>query len=205
MRRLSRRFASASMVPVAAPPGVSRRPVRWPTLALAAVGLLAMVAGPLFAQEREFVDRRRQALVVPLQTPPGLFLAYCAPCHGDDATGGGRFWVSELTPAPADLTTLGADLAYVLETIRNGSQSHGKSNLCPPWVLTLPDADVQRLALYVLALDPTNLVPEEPAAEAAPIRRAQPFPWLLLFVLVAEGVIIWFLLRRRRRVTHGIP
>lgn len=169
-----------------------------------AVGLLVTAGGPLLAQEREFIDRRRQALVVPLQTPPGLFRAYCAPCHGDDATGGGRFWVSELTPAPADLTTLGVNQAYLLETIRNGSQSHGKSNLCPPWGLTLSDADVQRVALYVLALDAANGVAEEPV-EAAPIPRAQPFPWLLLFVLVAEGVIIGFLLRRRRRMTHGIP
>lgn len=174
----------------------------WPAIGAMAVGLLATTAEPLLAQEREFVDRRRQAQVVPLQTPRGLFLAYCAPCHGEDATGRGRFWVSDLTPAPADLTTLVADQAYLLETIRDGSQSHGKSNLCPPWGLTLSDADVQRLALYVLALDQTSVAAA--TVEVAPIPREQPVPWRLLLILLTEGVIVWFLLRRRRRMTHGI-
>lgn len=169
-----------------------------------AAGVLAIAAAPLVAQEREFINRRRQARVIPLQTPNGLFLAYCAPCHGAEATGRGRFWVAELTPRPADLTTLGADQGYLLETIRNGSQSHGKSNLCPPWGLTLSDADVQRLALYVLELDQTSVVSDGPVA-VAPILPAQPFPWMLLVVLLTEGVIVWFLFRRQRRLRHVVP
>ncbi len=156
----------------------------------------------LFIQQagrgQEIINRQEQARGMVLATPQGIYRHYCAHCHGDDATGRGRLWSSELSPTPANLRMLGADEDYLIAAIRDGSTVHGKSNLCPPWGRTISPANIERLARYVASLGGKKPTDSDPSASsvltAMPGTVQEPFPWRLSIVLLAEiGLLGWIL------------
>jgi len=159
--------------------------------ALAGVVLLTVLTPAVcLGQEDLTIDRREQARDAFLATPRGVYGHYCAHCHGENGTGGGRLWASELSPPPADLTALGTDRDYVIEAIREGSAVHGESNLCPPWGRTISATNIERLAQYVVSLG-SGVAPE---IEVQP--DGEPFPWLLVLVVLAEIAVLGWTLRR---------
>ncbi len=181
----------------------------------AQIGLFSLVMalyGAQVVKGQEVINRREQARRMLLTAPPDIYSHYCAHCHGDDATGSGRLWASELAPKPADLRALGAseNEDYLIDAIRDGSSVHGKSNLCPPWRGTIPPSDVKRLARYIVSLggETTPLSDtSEPQASArglpAPVK--EPFPWQLGTVLLAEIIFVGWLLRARREASNVVP
>lgn len=149
------------------------------------------------AGQQDFINRREEARRATLATPQGLYVHYCAHCHGDDATGGGRLWASELSPPPADLTTIAIDRTALVAAIRDGSAAHGKSNLCPPWGRTIALPDIERLASYIASLQSSKTSTAPAAAGAPPPPAREPFPWLLAGFLLAEVGLLWWLPRRK--------
>ncbi len=181
-------------------------PKGWAVSALLVMVLYAAQDAP----GQEIINRREQARRMLLATPRSIYGHYCAHCHGDDGTGGGRLWPTELSVKPADLTALGAGEDYLIEAIREGSAVHGKSNLCPPWGRTIAPMDVQRLARYIAALGgESSSEPQAPAPglsapsafggppEGLPAPVNEPFPWLLGAVLLAEVVVVGWMLRTK--------
>ena len=149
----------------------------------------------------DFINRRDQARSAFLASPGGIYGHYCAHCHGDDARGNGRLWVSEMPANPPDLTALGEDREYLVTAIRDGSASHDKSNLCPAWGQTISSENVERLAQYIESLgdeadgalsstETTESFAAEPIAE-------EPFPWLLSLLVLAQIAIFFRLFARR--------
>ena len=164
---------------------------------LLGAALLAMIAPSVsLGQEDLTINRREQARDAFLATPQGVYEHYCAHCHGEDGTGGGRLWASELSPPPTDLTALGEDRDYVIEVIRDGSAVHGKSNLCPPWGSTISATNIERLAQHVVSLggERASEMREMPEMDAQPVRAS--FPWILLLVVLAEIALLWWILRK---------
>lgn len=167
-------------------------------------GAFALVTVAFISQTgrgQEIINRQEQARRMVLTTPQSIYRHYCAHCHGEDAMGGGRLWASELSPTPANLTTLGVSEDYLITAIRDGSASHDKSNLCPPWGRTISPANIERLARYVVSLgDKTSLSPparaEAGGSLSEPVR--EPFPWVLgVFILAEVGVLgVMFQLRK---------
>ena len=131
--------------------------------------LIMVLHNAQVARGAEVINRREQARRMLLATPESTYVHYCAHCHGDDGTGGGRLWPTELSVKPADLTALDAGEDYLIEAIREGSAVHGKSNLCPPWGRTIAAQNIQRLARYIAALGG-----ESSSEPQAPAKRAQP-------------------------------
>lgn len=73
-----------------------------------------------------------------------VFLANCAACHGDNATGSRDLGAPNLT----DRTWLyGGNLQTIITTIHGGRQGH-----MPTWEKRLSPADIKILALYVHSL-----------------------------------------------------
>lgn len=165
-------------------------------------GLVMALGLPQAALAQELINRREQARPAFLATPSGIYGHYCAHCHGDDAKGGGRLWATELQPSPPDLTALAADKEYLLAVIRDGSGAQGKSNLCPPWGRTISPANQERLAQYIVSLI-SEASPPQPAIPTKPV--TEPFPWLLLAVLLGEMVFLWRMLRPKKEVSNVVP
>ncbi|MEK7685042.1 MAG: cytochrome c [Verrucomicrobiota bacterium] len=142
------------------------------------------------------IPRGEQARQDFLASPKGIYLHYCAHCHGDDGKGEGRLWSTELSPKPADLTVLRADKGTLLKGIRDGPPAVAKPNLCPPWGRTIPPDKIERLAQYLLSLAGQSQTPSvRPAASAGVV--AQPVPWLLLVLIPAECALLgWMLFKR---------
>lgn len=164
---------------------------------------LALILLTGLARGQDLIDRRDQAREAFLSTPDGIYGHYCAHCHGESGQGSGRLWATELSPPPADLTALDVDKEYLLVAIRDGSAAHGKSNLCPPWGRTLSSVDIERLGQYVLSL--RSEAPETAAQEESAQAMSQPFPWLLMVVLVGEaGLLGWWLRRRKELLTQFV-
>lgn len=163
--------------------------------------LIMVLHGAQVASGEEVINRREQARRMLVATPESIFAHYCAHCHGDDGTGGGRLWPTELSVKPADLTALGVGEDYLIEAIREGSAVHGKSNLCPPWGRTIAAQDVQRLARYIASLGGDAPPPSENTSDP-PRQAAEPFPWLLGAVLMAETVVLLWMLRARKGVSN---
>lgn len=164
---------------------------------------LALVAGaclPRVALAQDLIHRRDQARSAFLSSPQGIYRHFCAHCHGEEGKGDGRFWASELSPPPADLTVQ-SDKQYVIAVIRGGSVAHGRSNLCPPWDRTISSANVERLAQYVVSLGGKTSLP--PSGPVAP--HLEPFPWLLVAVLVSQVLALWRMLRRKKAVSNVVP
>lgn len=84
------------------------------------------------------------------------FIHFCSPCHGEKGKGDGQFFAAGVTPKPADLTnsTYMGSLAdnHIYSVISGGSQSVGKSNLCPPWGMTFDKVWINDMVSYVRTL-----------------------------------------------------
>ncbi len=175
------------------------------------VGAFALVMVAFIAQTgrgQEIINRQEQARGMVLTTPQSIYRHYCAHCHGENARGGGRLWASELSPTPANLTTLGVSEDYLIAAIRDGSTAHGKSNLCPPWGRTISPANIERLARYVASLGAETSMSPPARAEALgslsdPVR--EPFPWLLGLFIPAEVGVLWVMLQRRKGGASRVP
>lgn len=83
-----------------------------------------------------------------------LFARNCAGCHGDDGTGGGRYWGSTLEPAPPSLVAGGAAAARsdddLAAAIANGRHA-GAASLCPPWGETLTPGEIRAVVAHLRA------------------------------------------------------
>ncbi len=154
------------------------------------------------ASGQEIIDRRDQARKWVLTSPQTIYTHYCAHCHGEDGTGGGRLWPTELSSKPADLTSLGESEEYLITAIREGSAVHDKSNLCPPWGRTITSVNTQRLARYVLALADGNLtglnMPDSPPSMHGLEPVTDPFPWVVCLFIVAEIGLLLVMLRHKK-------
>lgn len=84
------------------------------------------------------------------------FIHYCAPCHGDNGNGEGKFAAATLTPKPANLSDSGymstLSDADIVAVVTGGSLAVGKSNLCPPWGMTFDKTWIANIAAYVRSL-----------------------------------------------------
>ncbi len=82
-----------------------------------------------------------------------LFLHYCAPCHGEDAQGSGRYFPSYIEPQPPDFI----NSEYLKETSENvifraikfGSKALGKSIYSPSYEETLRDEEIRYIIEYL--------------------------------------------------------
>ncbi len=166
--------------------------------------VLAVLVPEVAEGQQNLINRREEARAAFQATSQGVYDHYCAHCHGDDGTGSGRLWASELSPRPADLTALDADREYLITAIRDGSASHGKSNLCPPWGRTISPTDIERLAHYITALGSGTSAAPVSEADALPQPVGEPFPWLLSGVVLAELVLLWQMFRRKKEVSHAV-
>ena len=112
------------------------------------------------------------ALGVLLATQDGVYQKYCAHCHGEDGHGDGRFWTSDLSPKPSDLTATTLDQEALVGFITDGSSASGRSALCPPWGNTISSQNVERLSWYILAMqgEPSVAAPGLPRPSAIPAR-----------------------------------
>ncbi len=201
---------------------------------MVAVSLLgALAEGPTdeerAAGREEFINRRRQVQGAALTTREGLYLHYCAHCHGEQGKGDGRLWTtgpSRPASANLDLSTTQRDQAALVKFITEGSAASGGSNFCPPWGRTISPPNVQRLARYIGLLGGTaspaaggtaspaaggtaspaaggTAEPPPPQAETQP--AGAPFPWDLLGLILAEvGLLLWMVLRNRGS-SHVVP
>ncbi|MFQ5776568.1 MAG: c-type cytochrome [Terriglobia bacterium] len=171
---------------------------------MTAFALLPAASLAQVSRGEELINRRDQARAAFLATPQAIYRHYCAPCHGESGEGEGSFWASELEPKPTDLTALVADKEYVLQIIRDGSDAHGKSNLCPPWGRTISPANQERLAQYVVSL--RSDIPPPPAQPVVSTQPpTEPFPWLLVLVLLGEMVFLWRMFRPKKEVSNVVP
>ncbi|GJQ58313.1 MAG: hypothetical protein D8M57_05745 [Candidatus Scalindua sp. AMX11] len=91
-----------------------------------------------------------------LATSKNTFLYYCAPCHGDKGNGKGIYFTIDLEPKPTDLTHVEymAKLTddYLINWIKSGSSSMGKSDLCPPWGGTFDEERIKGVIGYLRSL-----------------------------------------------------
>ncbi len=171
---------------------------------LETIMVLALLVAPAEGQTpagEEFINRREEARDAFLATPAGIYLHYCAHCHGDNGTGGGRLWSTGLSPTPADLTATQLDQAALVEFITKGSAaSGGESSFCPPWGRTISAPNVQRIARHIVSLSgspPPRTQEEETQASELKTPSAGT-PWKLLGVIVAEiGLLLWMVFRKR--------
>ena len=88
-----------------------------------------------------------------------LFLHYCSPCHGENASGAGRYFPTQIDPQPPDMTSpdyiIKTREEVVFRAIKFGTQEIGKSNYSPPYGKTLSDEEIKNIVeyLYFLKLD----------------------------------------------------
>jgi mono/diheme cytochrome c family protein len=81
-----------------------------------------------------------------------IFALYCAGCHGDDGTGGGRYWNTTLEPVPPSLVA-GSPLltrtdAEIADSIAKGRHA-GDRSLCPPWGRTLSPREIDAIVKHL--------------------------------------------------------
>jgi len=95
-----------------------------------------------------------------------LYQKHCAPCHGPQARGDGRFFASDLSPAPTDLASAefarSRSDADLVRTISQGSAAVGKSNLCPAWGQTFSPTEIEYIVAFIRSLQ------RQVTAESAP-------------------------------------
>jgi len=164
------------------------------TLGVMAAALLSEAA----VCSQDLINRRDQFRGAFKASPARLYAHYCAHCHGDDAKGSGRLWVTELSPKPSDLTASSLDGEAMVGFITNGSAASGRSSFCPPWGRTLSEADIRRLTWHLQSLGSKEIAPV--AAKGTPSNWAgQPFPWVLLGLLVLEVAALLMMLVVKRR------
>lgn len=82
-----------------------------------------------------------------------LFAHYCAPCHGENGEGSGKYLGYMVKPQPPDMTAPDF-LQYRSDSllavaITGGSAALGRSNLCPPWGNTLHSMEIEFLIKFI--------------------------------------------------------
>ena len=99
--------------------------------------------------EARFFSSRRDVADHRAERGDRTFVNYCAPCHGMDGAGKGRYFASSLEPKPPDFGDLDFQAEHdddrLRRAIRDGSRAVGGSNLCPPWGRTLPPERIEDL------------------------------------------------------------
>ena len=134
---------------------------RFPTLSVALALTAACAAAgcsPPPAPRENPVDAAMRASGPALHSPSRaeghrVFVAYCAPCHGDDGRGDGQN-ASRLTPRPPDLQAApgrlsAADIQHIVE---RGTAAAGRTPLCPPLGRALGADSVEAVVAYVRTL-----------------------------------------------------
>lgn len=85
-----------------------------------------------------------------------LFQKYCAPCHGPEGQGDGRFFASGLSPTPAALASAEFGRSRsdpdLVRAITHGSAAVGKSDLCPAWGHTFSAPEISYLVTHIRKL-----------------------------------------------------
>ncbi len=91
-----------------------------------------------------------------LELGKGVYLAYCATCHGETGAGDG-FNAFNLDPRPRDL----GDPAFqksksdenLADVVRRGGAGVGLSSLMPPWGHTLNERQIEEVVLFLRSLE----------------------------------------------------
>lgn len=82
-----------------------------------------------------------------------LFLHYCAPCHGEDAEGSGRYFPSHIDPQPPDFINSDyfqeTNENVIFRAIKFGSKALGKSIYSPAYGETLRDEEIKYIIDYL--------------------------------------------------------
>ncbi len=155
------------------------------------------------AAGEEFINRRRQVQGAALTTRAGLYLHYCAHCHGEEGKGDGRLWTTgKSRPTLTDLGSTQLDQAALVKFITEGSAAAGRSNFCPPWGGTISPPNVQRLARHIGSLGATQEPPPPPPETQS---TDAPFPWDLLALILAEVGLLVGMVLRIRGPSRAIP
>jgi mono/diheme cytochrome c family protein len=104
------------------------------------IGAVTRAAGPAMHSPSRAEGRR-------------IYLAYCAPCHGDEGRGDGQN-ASRLELRPPDLQTSVARLpaADIQRIVQGGTKAMGRTPLCPPLGRTLGADGVDVVVAYVRTL-----------------------------------------------------
>jgi mono/diheme cytochrome c family protein len=82
-----------------------------------------------------------------------LFAHNCAPCHGENGDGSGKYFGYVLEPQPPDMTApdflRDRSDSLLAAAITGGSAALGRSNLCPPWGNTLHSMEIEYLIKFI--------------------------------------------------------
>ncbi|MFK8013999.1 MAG: cytochrome c [Gammaproteobacteria bacterium] len=85
---------------------------------------------------------------------PGVFLHYCALCHGDEGRGDGRMARLITSPSPADLTRSTLSRDGLRQIIGKGGEAVGRSAKMPSWEQQLTTTELSAVVAYVYSLKP---------------------------------------------------
>jgi cytochrome c553 len=81
---------------------------------------------------------------------------YCAPCHGENADGSGRYFPSYIDPQPTNFVNSDylkkTDKDVIFQAIKYGSAVIGKSNFSPSYGETLRDEEIDYIIEYLKLL-----------------------------------------------------
>lgn len=79
-----------------------------------------------------------------------LYMRYCSICHGEWGKGDG-FNAFNLNPRPADLTKVCKvkEDEYIIRIVMDGTESVGKSSLCPPYGKTIQSEGINAIISYL--------------------------------------------------------
>lgn len=82
-----------------------------------------------------------------------LFLHYCSPCHGENASGAGRYFPTQIDPQPPDLTNPDyfeeTNENVMFRAIKFGSKVLEKSVYSPAYGKTLTDEEIINIIEYL--------------------------------------------------------
>ena len=126
------------------------------------LALLLIVAVLPSAGCRRIVPDQPAAAVAPpasayeLELGKGIYLAYCATCHGEAGAGDG-FNAFNLDPRPRDLGDPALQKSKsdedLEDVVRRGGSGVGLSSLMPPWGHTLNERQIEEVVLYLRSLE----------------------------------------------------
>lgn len=87
----------------------------------------------------------------PVKRGEVVFKVNCILCHGVHADGQGR--TSQLyAPHPSNLRQSDKNRDYMLQIVKHGGESMGRSSVMPQWGLQISDAEIEDVVEYVLHL-----------------------------------------------------
>ena len=152
------------------------------------------------AGEAGIINRRDEARRAYLSSPSGVYYQYCAHCHGEDGSGDGRLWVSDLSPKPSDLTATQLDQEALVTFITDGAGASGRSQLCPPWGNTISPQNIERLSMHILSLDGERAAAAEPQAPLQPPDESVPWFWILVLTVEVFAIGVLSMRRTSRKV-----